>query len=176
MPSGPSALDACTISEVINRGLGTRDTTDYFSIKATVGFIKSDRLSYPACGFEGCQKKVCVESRRVVRREREREKDDAEPFPFLGGDRSSRMETATSARSMTSTSMNHTTGEPVSSSRCFVSSKQRRLTFPPCLFVSVSHRLTPQISPLPHRHGLHLPNLADRLQRLRTHSLRGGGW
>ncbi|KAL7413859.1 hypothetical protein BDY24DRAFT_441206 [Mrakia frigida] len=58
MPSGPSSLNACTISEVINRGLGTRDTTDYFNVKATVGFIKSDRLSYPACGFEGCQKKV----------------------------------------------------------------------------------------------------------------------
>jgi len=34
------------------------DTTDWFSLKATAIFIKSESMSYPACSTEGCNKKV----------------------------------------------------------------------------------------------------------------------
>lgn len=58
MPPGSSNVQL-TLSEAVNDlRLGTHDKTDYFSFKGTIGFIKSDRLSYPACPTDGCQKKV----------------------------------------------------------------------------------------------------------------------
>ena len=41
--------------------LGMSDKPDYFSTRATITFIKSDNLSYPACPTEKCNKKMSQE-------------------------------------------------------------------------------------------------------------------
>ena len=46
-----------TISQVKDENLGMDDTA-YYSIKATVVFVKQDNFCYPACLKEGCNKKV----------------------------------------------------------------------------------------------------------------------
>ncbi len=40
-----------------DENLGMEDT-DYFSLKATIVYIKQDTFCYPACRSEGCNKKV----------------------------------------------------------------------------------------------------------------------
>ncbi len=45
------------ISQVKDENLGMEDT-DYFSLKATIVYIKADNFCYPACRSEGCNKKV----------------------------------------------------------------------------------------------------------------------
>lgn len=47
-----------TIEEVQSLELGLGDKPDYFSIKASVNFLKTDNFSYPACSTEGCNRKV----------------------------------------------------------------------------------------------------------------------
>lgn len=48
-----------TIAGVRDDGLGmTEDKTDYFTLKATVVYVKADNISYPACRTEGCNKKL----------------------------------------------------------------------------------------------------------------------
>lgn len=46
------------LNDVKENELGTHDKVDYFSARATVMHIKPEPLAYPACGSEGCQKKV----------------------------------------------------------------------------------------------------------------------
>ncbi|WEW55620.1 Replication factor A protein 1 [Emydomyces testavorans] len=50
--------DYKTIAEIRDEQLGTSETPDYFSLRATVIFIKQDNMCYPACVQEGCSKKV----------------------------------------------------------------------------------------------------------------------
>lgn len=45
------------ISQVRDENLGMEDV-DYFTLKATIVYIKQDTFSYPACRNEGCSKKV----------------------------------------------------------------------------------------------------------------------
>ncbi|KAI9828236.1 MAG: Replication factor A protein 1 [Phylliscum demangeonii] len=47
-----------TIAQVREENLGTSETPDYFSLKATIIYIKQENVSYPACLSEGCNKKV----------------------------------------------------------------------------------------------------------------------
>jgi replication factor A1 len=47
-----------TILQVKDENLGMSDTPDYFTIKATIIYIKPDTFAYPACKSEGCNKKV----------------------------------------------------------------------------------------------------------------------
>lgn len=48
-----------TIAQVREENLGMGEQTDYFSLKATIVFVKSDNtIAYPACLSEGCNKKV----------------------------------------------------------------------------------------------------------------------
>lgn len=47
-----------TISQVRDEQLGFSENADWFSIKATIMYIKQDNVSYPACLSEGCNKKV----------------------------------------------------------------------------------------------------------------------
>lgn len=48
-----------TIRQVKENNLGHNpETPDYFTIKATIVYIKQDNFSYPACRTEGCNKKV----------------------------------------------------------------------------------------------------------------------
>jgi len=47
-----------TITQIRDENLGTSENADYFSIKATIVYIKQDNVSYPACLNEGCNKKV----------------------------------------------------------------------------------------------------------------------
>lgn len=47
-----------TISQVRDENLGMTDTTDYFTTRATIVYVKADNVSYPACLSEACNKKV----------------------------------------------------------------------------------------------------------------------
>lgn len=47
-----------TIAQVRDENLGMSDDTDWFSIKATIIYIKQDNVAYPACLSEGCNKKT----------------------------------------------------------------------------------------------------------------------
>lgn len=46
------------ISQVKDEGLGMDGSADYFTLKATIVYIKQDSFAYPACAQEGCNKKV----------------------------------------------------------------------------------------------------------------------
>lgn len=46
------------IIQVREENLGMSENPDYFSLKATVIYIKQDNIAYPACLSEGCNKKV----------------------------------------------------------------------------------------------------------------------
>jgi len=51
--------DTKTIGAVIDEGLGmSTEKPDYFSIRATVVYVKQDNFAYPACISENCNKKV----------------------------------------------------------------------------------------------------------------------
>ncbi|KAI9885753.1 MAG: hypothetical protein M1823_002431 [Watsoniomyces obsoletus] len=57
--SGPGKNDLPkTIGQVREENLGMSETVDYFSMKATVVYIKQDTISYPSCLSEGCKRKV----------------------------------------------------------------------------------------------------------------------
>lgn len=47
-----------TIAQVRDENLGMSDDTDWFSIKATIIYVKQDNVAYPACLSEGCNKKT----------------------------------------------------------------------------------------------------------------------
>ncbi|CZT45273.1 probable single-stranded DNA-binding protein 68k chain [Rhynchosporium secalis] len=47
-----------TISAVREENLGMSENPDYFSVKATIVYIKQDSFAYPACLNDGCNKKV----------------------------------------------------------------------------------------------------------------------
>ena len=47
-----------TIGEIKDENIGMNDTTDWFTVKGTAIFIKSENMSYPACSTDGCNKKV----------------------------------------------------------------------------------------------------------------------
>ncbi|VEU23153.1 DEKNAAC104055 [Brettanomyces naardenensis] len=47
-----------TIKDAQDSKLGFSDKPDYFTLKATVTFVKTDNFSYPACQTEGCNRKV----------------------------------------------------------------------------------------------------------------------
>lgn len=46
------------ISQVKDENLGMNDAPDYFSLKATIVYIRQENYCYPACASEGCNKKV----------------------------------------------------------------------------------------------------------------------
>ena len=47
-----------TIAAVKDEQLGMSENADWFSVKATIIYIKQDNVAYPACLSEGCNKKV----------------------------------------------------------------------------------------------------------------------
>ncbi|KAK5135705.1 hypothetical protein LTR08_004691 [Meristemomyces frigidus] len=47
-----------TIAQVRDENLGMGEETDWFSIKATIIYVKQDNIAYPACLSEGCNKKT----------------------------------------------------------------------------------------------------------------------
>jgi replication factor A1 len=47
-----------TLQEVRESDLGTRDTADYFTARATIISIKHENIAYAACKGENCNKKV----------------------------------------------------------------------------------------------------------------------
>jgi replication factor A1 len=47
-----------TVAQIRDDGLGMSENADYFTLKATIVYIKQDSLYYPACLSEGCNKKV----------------------------------------------------------------------------------------------------------------------
>lgn len=47
-----------TIAQVNEEKLGTSETPDYFTIKATIVYIRKENFAYPACSNDTCNKKV----------------------------------------------------------------------------------------------------------------------
>jgi replication factor A1 len=47
-----------TISQIKEEQLGMSENPDFFSVKASIQYIKQDNFCYPACQEEGCNKKV----------------------------------------------------------------------------------------------------------------------
>lgn len=47
-----------TIAQIREEQLGMSEDADFFSLKATIIYIKQDNVSYPACPSQGCNKKV----------------------------------------------------------------------------------------------------------------------
>lgn len=47
-----------TVAAVRDEQLGMSESTDYFTLKATVIYVKSENIAYPACQTENCNKKV----------------------------------------------------------------------------------------------------------------------
>ncbi|KIV90554.1 hypothetical protein, variant 1 [Exophiala mesophila] len=47
-----------TIAQIKDEQLGMSENADFFSLKASVQYIKQDTFCYPACLSEGCNKKV----------------------------------------------------------------------------------------------------------------------
>ncbi|KAK3657502.1 Replication factor A protein 1 [Elasticomyces elasticus] len=57
--SGPGDRNAYkTIAQVRDENLGMGDETDWFSIKATIIYVKQDNVAYPACLTDSCNKKT----------------------------------------------------------------------------------------------------------------------
>lgn len=57
--SGSGRVDAYkTIAQIRDEQLGMSEQTDYFTVKATIIYVKHDNFCYPACLSEGCNKKV----------------------------------------------------------------------------------------------------------------------
>jgi len=50
-----------TVAQVREENLGMSETTDYFSTKATIVYIRQENVAYPACLNDGCNKKVIME-------------------------------------------------------------------------------------------------------------------
>lgn len=46
------------ISQIKDEQLGMSESADFFSVKASIQYIKQDNFCYPACLSEGCNKKV----------------------------------------------------------------------------------------------------------------------
>jgi replication factor A1 len=53
-----SPEDRKLILEAQTEEIGMGDKPEYFDIKASVNFVKTDNFSYPACSSEGCNRKV----------------------------------------------------------------------------------------------------------------------
>lgn len=68
--SKDSILQRITIATANDTKLGFNEKPDYFSMKASVSFVKPDNFSYPACASEGCSKKVIEQSDGTWRCER----------------------------------------------------------------------------------------------------------
>lgn len=68
--SKDSILQRITIATANETKLGFNEKPDYFSMKASVSFVKPDNFSYPACATEGCSKKVIEQSDGTWRCER----------------------------------------------------------------------------------------------------------
>lgn len=47
-----------TIAQVRDENIGMSDATEWFSLKATIIYVKQENFAYPACRSEGCNKKV----------------------------------------------------------------------------------------------------------------------
>lgn len=62
--AGGKAQDTKSIAQIRDEGIGMGQETDYFSVKATIVYIKQDSFAYPACRTtdpQPCNKKVTEE-------------------------------------------------------------------------------------------------------------------
>ncbi|KKZ61820.1 replication factor A1 [[Emmonsia] crescens] len=67
---GDRATSVKTIVQVHEGNLGLSEKPDYFSVKATVVYIKQDTMAYPACLTDKCNKKVLQDDNGQWRCER----------------------------------------------------------------------------------------------------------
>lgn len=56
--SGGKKQEYKTIAAITEENIGMSDEAEYYTLKATVIYVKQDTFCYPACQTEGCNKKV----------------------------------------------------------------------------------------------------------------------
>ena len=76
--------DFKTIAAIKEENLGMSEAVDYFTLKATVVYMKADgTIAYPACQSEGCNKKVVEEMQGEWRCERCDKKFSRPSYRFI---------------------------------------------------------------------------------------------
>ncbi|GAA5996274.1 replication factor A subunit protein RFA1 [Rhodotorula paludigena] len=58
------------LKDVVDENLGMSDKPDFFATRATVTYVKSENLSYPACPTDRCNKKMVMEGNDLWRCEK----------------------------------------------------------------------------------------------------------
>ncbi|GAA6006425.1 hypothetical protein JCM11491_004952 [Sporobolomyces phaffii] len=72
-----------TLSDVVVENLGMAEKPDYFSSRATITYIKSDNMSYPACPADKCNKKVTNEAENSWRCEKCEQSYEAPQYRYI---------------------------------------------------------------------------------------------
>jgi replication factor A1 len=72
-----------TIAQVRDENLGMGSETDWFSIKATIIYVRQENVCYPACRTDGCQKKVVEENPGQFRCEKCETTWDAPEYRYI---------------------------------------------------------------------------------------------
>lgn len=72
-----------TLSEVVTENLGMSEKPDFFSSRATITYIKSDNMSYPACPADKCNKKVSMEAENSWRCEKCEQTYEAPQYRYV---------------------------------------------------------------------------------------------
>ena len=76
--------DYKTVADVKDENLGMSENPDYFTLKATVMYVRADgTIAYPSCKSEGCNKKVVEERPGEWRCERCDRKFDAPEWRYI---------------------------------------------------------------------------------------------
>ncbi|GAA5900278.1 replication factor A subunit protein RFA1 [Sporobolomyces salmoneus] len=72
-----------TLSDVVGENLGMNEKPDFFSSRATITYIKSDPMSYPACPADKCNKKVSHEGENSWRCEKCDQSYEAPQYRYI---------------------------------------------------------------------------------------------
>lgn len=60
--TGGKKQDFKTVAQIHEEQIGMSEEAEYYTLKATVIYVKQDTFAYPACQTEGCNKKVVEEN------------------------------------------------------------------------------------------------------------------
>ncbi|GAA6061586.1 hypothetical protein JCM10212_004336 [Sporobolomyces blumeae] len=72
-----------TLKDVVDENLGMSDKPDFFSSRATITYVKSDNMSYPACPADRCNKKVSMEAENSWRCEKCEQSYEAPQYRYI---------------------------------------------------------------------------------------------
>ena len=72
-----------TIAQIKDENLGMGEEADWFTLKATLVYVKNESFAYPACRTEGCNKKVIEETENEWRCEKCQKTWDAPNYRYI---------------------------------------------------------------------------------------------